>query len=135
MLIPKFKGTVQRGRFFPYETEVYDIYLQSLEGKECELNLSEWKKKRTEDSNRYYFGVVVKMIAEEMGETKDEAHAFLTTMFLKDYKTVKEKQYVIVRSTTSLSTKEFSKYSEECKQWASMELGIFIPDAYKIVIK
>lgn len=133
-MVPRFKGVVQNGRFFPHEPEMYEVYLQSLDGKECELSIGEWRKKRTENQSRYYFGVVVKMIADEIGDSKDEIHSFLTTMFLKDYKELKGKQYVIVRSTTSLNTKEFTHYIEECKMWASKELGLYIPDSDQIKI-
>lgn len=131
-IIPKFKGTVQNGRFFPYEGDMYEIYLQSLEGKECALVINEWKEKHSDNQRRYYFGVVVKLISEECGWSKDYTHSFLATMFLKEYAQLKGKDYVVVLSFTSLKTDTCSHYIEECKQWASIELGLFIPDAEKL---
>lgn len=132
-IIPIFKGKVVRGRFYPFEQELYDGYLIGLEDKIVNLTIKEFKKNRTEDQNKYYWGVVVKLLGEELGYEKDEIHALLGTMFLKDHIELKGKRYTVVRSTAVLKTDEFSQYIEQCKRFAA-EQGIYIPDANKINI-
>ena len=60
----------------------------------------------TERSNpqlRYYFGVVLDMISEELGYELIETHELMITMFLKP----------TGRSSTSgMTTEEFSRYTE-----------------------
>jgi len=79
--------------------------------------------------NRYYFGVVLKVISDDTGHTTDDLHAFFKTMFLKDKVEIKGKTYAVVRGTSDLSTSEFVDYVKEVKMWVAQNLDIFVPDA------
>lgn len=63
------------------------------------------------------------MIADETGNTKDMTHDGLRSMFLMD----KSGKMPVIRSTTSLTTKEFMAYIDAVVLWAAEFLGIIIP--------
>jgi|SRR5688572_24285161 len=79
--------------------------------------------KRSLNQNRYYWGVIIDLFAQNTGYTKDEAHQELAGMFLKYESHGKP----FVRSTTSLTTLEFEQYADKCRQWMGEMLGIHVP--------
>jgi hypothetical protein len=79
--------------------------------------------KRSLNQNRYYWGVIIDLFAQNTGYTKDESHQELATLFLS-YESHGKKW---VRSTTSLDTKEFEDYTEKCRTWMNDMLGIHVP--------
>jgi len=88
-------------------------------------------KKRTNDQNAYYWGIVVPLVHEglrDMGydeiKTKEDAHLVLRSLFLKK----KINELELVRSTTELKTAEFSAYLEEIGKWAAEYLNVTIPE-------
>ena len=83
------------------------------------------KKKltRSQQQNRYYWGVVCKILGDEIGYEPEEIHQLLGRQFLLYRKN--ETQFV--KSTTRLNTREFEEYMEQCRRFASMELNIWIP--------
>ena len=81
------------------------------------------KETRSEKQNRYYWGVVLKIIGDDTGYTPDEIHQLMQKEFLK----YTHKGEVFFRSTTSLNTKEMEQYLEQVRRFASTELGIFVP--------
>ena len=96
-------------------------------GEMVTLVVSNRRPKRTQQQNRYYWGVVVKMISEEMGIIPDEAHELLKGLFLKVGIEFKGKRYEAIKSTAGLSIKEFEEYCESCRRWALSELNTNIP--------
>jgi len=87
------------------------------------IDIQKAKKIRSLQQNKYYWGVVVKIVSQHTGYTNDEAHQELASMFLKYENNGK----LFVRSTTKLNTAEFEKYTEECRQWAWSEMNLHIP--------
>jgi dihydroorotate dehydrogenase len=91
------------------------------------------KKQRSNNQNRYYHGVVVKTLSEHTGFTSDEMHEVLKHKFLKTYLHVVNKkgsveEVQISKSTKDLNTKEFEDYMTKVREWASIELGCWIPE-------
>jgi len=83
---------------------------------------------RSDQQNRYYHGVVVRIIANECGYDTETVHTYLRNMFLL----VKKESFcgheiAISRSTTGLTTAEFEDYTKQIREWASEKLGINIP--------
>jgi hypothetical protein len=126
-----FIGEVIDGEFIPKDKELWSSFLRSLSG-EVSVSIGKYRETRSERQNKYYWGKVIKMLSEELGYGKDEVHSLLSSKFLKDHVTVEEggvkKRYTVVKSTASLDSEEMAIYIEECKSWASMEVGLFIPD-------
>jgi hypothetical protein len=94
------------------------------EGAAYILEIKEAKNKRSLQQNKYYWGVVVEIVAEHTGYNPHEAHQELAEMFLS-YTHENGKRFV--ESTTELNTLEFEKYTEKCRIWAASELQVTIP--------
>lgn len=97
--------------------------------------LEPYAETRRERQSRYYFGVVVKMIAEETGHTKDQIHELLKAMFLAETielanpLTGEVTERRIVKSSASLKVGEFADYVTQCQVWAAEFLGLMLPEA------
>jgi hypothetical protein len=88
---------------------------------------------RSLPQNQYYWGVIIEILSEELGFNKDEMHEILKHKFLSktvflETKEKKMKALKIPKSTTNLKTVEFEEYLSDIRMWASMDLGIFIPE-------
>src|SRR5262245_41018338 len=79
----KFYGRVIAGKLnlFKGEARLFKDCLASLEGKEVEISVGKRKHSRTEQQMRYYFGVVVKLIADYTGDDIDTIHEFCKDKF------------------------------------------------------
>jgi len=87
------------------------------------VEIQKAKNIRSLKQNKYYWGVVVKILAQHTGYTSEETHQELARMFLQYENNGK----LFVRSTTKLNTAEFEKFTESCRQWASSEMSVHIP--------
>jgi len=132
-MTPIFKAFVDFGHLKMNDIDGFNIYLKMLEGKQVDVIIRKHKESRTDQSNRYLWGVVYKMIAEETGHSAEDIHALLKTKFLKKLAFIKGKKYEVIQSTASLDKLTFSNYIEDCKRFAAMELDLNIPDPQKIV--
>jgi len=91
------------------------------------VNVSLKKFKRSTDQNRYYWGVVLRMISDDTGYEQSEVHEILKTEFLKvTEKEINGKLYPIFKSSTKLNTAEFEEYLEKCRRFAAMNLQLVI---------
>jgi len=125
-------------------------YLKQLPNKVYLIEVKRYRERRSLRQNRYYHGVVVKMIAEETGMESEEVHEVLKKKFIKqrDYALVKSEgkyfacfedtgemipsdeleEYYKKKGSKDLDTKEFKEYIEKIHIWAANFLGINIPD-------
>lgn len=132
-MTPIFYGQAMDGKLKLDKREKFFKYLSSLKGM-VQLRLEKVKNIRSLAENRYYWGVIVKMVSEEMAIIPDEAHEFLKSIFLKKGIEFKGKRFEITRSTTSLSVKEFEDYCEKCREWAALELSVPIPVPNEVIV-
>lgn len=98
-------------------------HLEKMEGKPFVLELSAKKKYRSDNQNKYYWGVIIPIIQEYTGYTKDEVHDFLKVKFLTD----KSGKIPRIKSTSDLSTIEFERYWIAIAQYFGQEHGVEIP--------
>lgn len=95
-----------------------------------EINLREVKI-RSLPENRYYFGVIVQILSDELGYSREEVHEICKHLFLSEVIFLKTKdgfkEMRIPKSTTQLKTIEFEDYLSNIRQWASIELSIYLP--------
>lgn len=97
-------------------------------------------KQRSTPQNKYYWSVVVGLLSEHTGFTREEMHEVLKRKFLSEIKmlplknkTWQEAEYS--RSSTDLDTKSFEEFLCQVRVWASAELGVWIPspnEAYEV---
>lgn len=88
-------------------------------------------KRRSNDANRYYWGVVIPSVMEFTGYTEDEAHDAMKVKFLgqEDMRL----GLVHVRSSAACDTREFFEYVEKIRQWMLEFFGHRIPEPNEAV--
>lgn len=109
----------------PIDKEKVIAYLQRLPERELgyKLFIKTIRHSRSISQNNYYWGVVIKIVGDELGYLPEEIHDALRIKFL----TIHTDKLPTVKSTVKLSTKEFEEYLEKIRRWASEELSICLP--------
>ena len=98
--------------------------LQNFEGKEVEVCIKKWRDKRSNQQNKYYWGAIIPLLAENFGYENEEMHEALKFKFLSKGHTT----LPTVISTTKLDTQDFFEYIEKIKRWATIEYQIVLPE-------
>ena len=112
--------------------------IQYFNGKNVVISFSKVKKSRSNNQNRFYWGVVIPLIQngllEATGELRsaDDIHyKILLPMFAPINEIVNKDtgEIIIERLTSSdLTTTQFMEYIMEIQKWASEFLNIDIPN-------
>ena len=126
-IIPQFYGRVRNGKLMVDKPDDFKLSLTQLEGKDVVIIVKKAEYVRTGAENRYYWGVIVRMVSDEMAVIPEEAHDFLKSLFLKEGVEIKGKRYEIIKSTASLSIGDFEDYCEKVRQFSVNEMGLIIP--------
>ena len=134
-----------QGEILFHDKESWEKFKYNFYGKDMSLILKNLVKDRSRQEEKYYWAVVVRMVAEEMSVSRQEAHNTMASIFL----TVEERspagfRYKRVMSTTELGDRRYDEYIfKECVPWASLPTGedglnaesgldLFIPDPTKV---
>jgi hypothetical protein len=125
--VPLFHGKVEKGRLVLEDSASYRKYIVGMEGKRVSMSVKKYREPRTDNSNRYYWGVVIETIAEHLGYDKDDLHDALKFKFLSS-KCYDEKGLLMIGSTAKLTTDEFTQYINKIVIWAAQDLQIYVPD-------
>ena len=112
-----------------------------FKGKQVEAIFRKKKKTRSSEQNRYYWGVVVRMVAEGFADlgnpispgSEDDLHTvheYLKRRFLKPITAADANGEVheLGYSTANLSTSEMMDYIAQVQQFAAEFLNTVIPD-------
>jgi hypothetical protein len=129
--VPVFRGHVNtRGKLIFDDRAGVLEHVRSFGGQAVDVVIKKHRAQRTSQANRYYFGVVVKMLAEFCGYENDEMHETLAMRFLRieDCPVTGAPRRA---RTPDQNTKEFSEYVDACVRFAA-ELGVVIPEASKV---
>lgn len=119
---PIFYGTInhENGDFSLDNPKRFKTYLTSLKFKgvptKIELTVRRYRKKRSDKQNRYYW-LCLNVIAQDIGENPEDLHTTFKSMFLTD----RSKEFPVVRSTTTLNSKEFTDYMDKI----AVQVGAF----------
>jgi hypothetical protein len=128
-------GTINdKGEAHIFNRKKLTEWFEENKGKMFTLKIERKKKKRSNEQNAYYWGVVIPMVRERLHElgnefNSQETHEALKAKFnTKDI--VNEDGVVedIVQSTGALSTTDFMIYLDKIQRWANQFLGIVIPN-------
>lgn len=92
--------------------------------KDWEYEIVPFKATRSNLQNRYLRGWIYTPIAEYSGNTLEEVHSIMGIQFLKAKTSSWKADYI--RSTTSLTTTEFSEYTENIRNWM-VSFGLYLP--------
>lgn len=106
--------------------------LEAIDNPKLSLMMSTMTRDRSQNQNAYYWGVIIRMIAEDTGGDEDKVHAFLKAEFgqMEQVTFVGKRDTLIKQipiSSTKYSTVEFEDYLAKCRMWAADFLGIIIP--------
>lgn len=108
------------------------------DGTELIVTMESAADARSARANRYYWGVVLKAVAEHTGQKAETLHEIWCGMFLpNEHKRVEffnrlTGEHLVVetdgRRTSKLTGGPFYDYVEECRVWAAEWLGVTTPD-------
>lgn len=141
---PVWDCAVMNGELNIFDQEAFEKHLIPFEGAEnLQLVLKKKVKSRSRQEEKYYYAVPVKMVAEAMDITREEAHDFLKDLLLRIEESVVTPSGTIARysrtmSTTELGDAAYREYWGEVLKWAALPtdenglsrtsgLGIYIP--------
>lgn len=145
-------ASIKDGAIVPDQPVQYLNELAKLEGKSVEVQINVTEV-RSNKQNNYYWGTLIYMIHQDLvakgwraddidtftyegNLTRHHVHMYMRRKFLLfdhiDTETG-EVDGVTMRSTSSLSKKEFMDYIEAIRQWAVELLDINIPDPNEII--
>lgn len=84
---------------------------------------------RSNRQNKYYWGVIIKMISDYTGFFPDEVHEILKGKFLSYEKVITHtgQEVTLSMSTAELDKYDFEQYLEKCRIFAAGELDLIIP--------
>ena len=127
-----FRGSVKKGMLVMGSDWIDTLY--ALEGQDIDVTIEKHRSTRSGNQNRYYFGVIVKMLSEETGYSKGEMHEVLKGRFLGQETKIGNETVFYTKDTSSLKTTEFEEYLSDIREWASVELGCYLPTPNEVDI-
>lgn len=109
--------------------------IEEFNGKEITITIENKKKKRSNEQNKYYWGVIIKLIQnaikEEWGERKTslEVHEMLKAKFnFTEHVNEGTGEILLIgKSTTENTTTQQEEYQEDCRIFAKEWFNIEIP--------
>ena len=123
----KHFGTVKNKKLTLNNERRFNDSLIEFEGKEVEIRIRARSNNRSKEQNSLYWKWI-DILSKEIGFTKDEMHELIKYKFLKrnvvDDKGVES---VVLKSTTTLTTKEFTLLMNDLLYWSSDTLNINLP--------
>jgi hypothetical protein len=135
--VPKFRAKVIKGLYnvnvSAIDKDRFETYLKTMPA-DVEMVVRPFKlvSNRSIKQNNYYFGTIVSMVAEDLGYEEEDAHEWIKVMFNHKFVTYmddgEEKTVCIPKSTTKLSTVEFSDMIKRIRDWFSKERFCYIPE-------
>jgi len=127
----KHRARIQNGQLLMADREAFKNEIAGKSDGEYIINLE--KPVRSNSDNRYYWGVIVKMVTDSLREHQKDldpetTHEFLKQKFNPAIIILKDSEQTVGKTTTKLKQDEFYNYCERIKRWSSEYLEIYIPD-------
>jgi len=131
----QFTGHVSETGDISLPTRLKGDVAKLFAGRDIVVTFERKRRKRSLNQNAYYWSVIIQFITDAMNEAGEnvapqEVHEFLKFRFLRVQKIdpdTAELLWEYSRSTTGLSTVQFSLYMDQCIQFAAEMLGVTIP--------
>ena len=136
--IPIFEGNIveHKLKLFNHVKKAIALWCRTFKnGTKVEIVIRKAKTKRTNEQNRYYWGVVIPILADYFGhDCAEDIHEDLKLKF-NPIESKIDSTKKIGGSTTKLSTIDFysaeDSYIERICRWAASEYDIYIPPPKK----
>lgn len=108
----------------------------TFEGKQVVIKIEKFKKKRSTQQNRFYYGVIIPIVQNCLKEaghimTSESTHDLIKLKFLKETLFVNETTGEIIeriKSTTELSTSQFMDLLAEINNFTFEYFGVTLPN-------
>ena len=109
--------------------------IATFEGKQIVIKIEKFKKKRSTQQNRFYYGVIIPIVQNCLKEaghvmTNESTHDLIKLKFLKETLFVNETTGEIIeriKSTTELSTSQFMDLLAEINNFTFEYFGVILP--------
>jgi len=129
-----FNAKISKGSLSLNNRQLFNDTIACLKDGDYVLEVKERKKKRSNNQNAYYFGVVVTMICKRFIDLGNDVNLEHTHDFLKatfNYKEIVKEEtgeiFKVPIKTSELSTAEFNEYIERVIRFGAEVLDIYIP--------
>ena len=125
---------VRRGRLTFHGLQRLEQFVRTLGDGPIQMLLRQPQATRSFEAQKYYFGVVLKLLSEHTGHSVDELHEWAKARFIPRYVSICDRNgvvkddLVVGGTTTTLTTAQFFEYVEEIRKFAAEELDVAIPD-------
>lgn len=108
--------------------KLYEV-LKTRKPKVYNIEIKEYRKDRSGNQNKYYWGVVIRELCNHTGYNSDEMHEVLKAKFNPKELVFKQtgEAVKIGGSTADMNTLEFETYLEQIRIFSLTELDILIP--------
>lgn len=131
--VPIFEGDIVNGKliFNSWTRSAMARWIQTLKnGTHVDCTIRKHHSKRSNEQNRYYWGVVIAILSEHFGYDPEEMHEEMKLMFNPIPSKI-DPSRTIGGSTTKMDTVEFfsdeQSYVERICRWAAEQHEVFIP--------
>lgn len=109
--------------------------IATFEGKQIVIKIEKFKKKRSTQQNRFYFGIILPIVQNCLKEaghvmTNESTHDLIKLKFLKETLFVNEDTGEVIeriKSTTELSTSQFMDLLAEINNFTFEYFGVSLP--------
>lgn len=103
--------------------------MSALPGKRLRVEVGEFRKRRSDDQNRYLWGVCYAALRDATGQPSDDWHEYMLGEWAgwEEVQLFGRKRLRPLRRSSKLSTVEFAEYVAFIQQRAA-ENGVYIPD-------
>ena len=132
----KFSARQENGNLIIQDAYRFKKYMAMFGTKQIDVIVKEHHEDRTNPQERYYRGVIVRMISEKTGQPVPDVHKALKRMFLtKTIELIPGQPVEVVGSTRDLDTVEMNDFMRQCREWAWDFLEHFvIPEPEKVEV-
>jgi len=118
-----FKFKIENGKIEGFSREFFRSQVSRCVPGRYIMTIEKDHPTRSNKENRYYWGLILKIVGDELGYSPEECHAIFGEMFLSYEKNGRR----FIKTTTKLKTVEFEEYLEKVRRFAAMELSINLP--------
>jgi hypothetical protein len=128
---PILYGKVEKGKLILDYPEKLAVHLSSLEGKRVEMIVRKETTIRSNQQNRYLWGIVYAIISDNTGYDTEQVHDAMKVKFASKRL---DNGLVITERTSKMDTTRMTQYIDDIKRWAAEFLGVYIPDAGEVAL-
>lgn len=118
-----FRFKIKSGKMEEFNRDLLRNHLSKCKDGRYIMTIEKDHPTRSGQENKFYWGVILKIIGDELGYTPEECHAIFGERFLSYEKNGRQ----FVKTTTKLKTVEFEEYLEKIRRFAAMDLNIYLP--------